>query len=103
MTTNFKSNSRLSLINKVENKTQIINKKTPQELLDIISKQGLLTNFQSGGNFNPDINGAGLIKKASGAYDVITPEGGRYLFTGFGHFLKAIKHSEQDLNLNLFE
>ena len=103
MTNKSTPNEKLNLINIKNNKSQTINKKTPHQMLDIISKQGLLNNTYSGGNFNPAIKGAGLIQRKSGAFDVITPEGGRYLFLGFAQFLKAIKHSEKDLNLTLFQ
>ena len=95
--------NKITLINKKEKKTQIINKKTPQEILDIISKQGLLNNNYSGGTYNPSAKGSGLIRKPSGTFDVITPEGGRYLFLNFYQFWKAIQNSEKDLNLSLFK
>ena len=85
------------------NKPKDFNEKSPQELLDIIAKQGLLKNSYSGGQLNPEIKEAGLIKRQNGTYDVITPEGTRYFFMGFSHFLNAIKHSEKDLNLTLFQ
>ena len=49
------------------------------------------------------IKEAGLIKRQNGTYDVITPEGTRYFFMGFSHFLNAIQHSEKDLNVTLFQ